>query len=80
MPIFVGARSRPRTGPEDSLSHLTGQRHFGLAVLALATVFMGRTVANAKTASLNANQAIYGQTHTKWRCPANQLCPQRIAS
>jgi len=35
----------------ENLGNLAGQRYFELAVWALATVFAGGTVANAKTAN-----------------------------
>gem|GEM_PF-2458706 len=39
---------------------LAGQRHLVAAVLALATVFVGRTVANAKTADQTQTTRLTG--------------------
>ena len=54
----------------DAVVCLTGQRHFGLAVLALATVVALKTVASAKTANKFGTATNIETFDARWRCPA----------
>ena len=54
------------------LTAFVGQRHVGLAVLALATVFALRTVASVKTANKSGTAATIETFDTKWRCPVRK--------
>jgi len=49
---------------------LAGQRQVGLAVLALATVFAGRTAANAKAADSLLKTVNCKEVNSTGRCPA----------
>ena len=54
----------------DAVVCLTGQRHFGLAVLALATVVALKTVASAKTANKFGTATNIETFDARCRCPA----------